>query len=119
MSRKTARLCLAITALIGLYSITCSEVNSQSDIQKEANNSLNASLGSIGQCVVVTVSSPGAKDQEYHAQLPNDKFSTAGDNTALSLIEVTKRITTAIDQAKNHKTATTITIKIETKVPKK
>lgn len=119
MSRKTASLCLAATALIGLYSITCSAVNSQSDVQKEANNTLNASLGSIGQCVVVTVSSPGTKDQEYHAQLPNDKFSPAGDNTALSLIEVTKRINTAIDQAKHHKTATTITIKVETKVPKK
>ena len=119
MIRETARLCLATSALIGLYLFTCSAVNSQTDEQKQANNILNASLSSIGQCVVVTVSSPGTKDQEYHAQLPNDKFSPPGDNTALSLIEVTKRINTAIDQAKHHKTATTITIRVESKVPKK
>jgi len=118
MIKKTARLCLAVTALIGLYSLTCVAGYSQEDLQKQANDRLNASLGSIGQCVVVTVSSPGTKDQEYHAQVPNDKYSPAGDNTALSLIEVTKRINTAIDQAKHHKTATTITIKVERRVPK-
>lgn len=118
MTRKTPSLCLAATVLVGLYSLTCSAANSQTDEQKQANNILNASLSSIGQCVVVTVSSPGTKDKEYHAQLPNDKLSTPGDNTALSLIEVTKRINTAIDQAKNHKTATTITIKVERRVPK-
>ncbi|MBS2005131.1 MAG: hypothetical protein JST44_26700 [Cyanobacteria bacterium SZAS LIN-5] len=33
-----------------------------------AVGNLNASLGSIGQCVVVTVSSTGGKTQEYHAK---------------------------------------------------
>ena len=118
MNIRETRLWLVTTALIGLCSLTCNSGNSQSDVQKDANNILNSSLGSVGQCVVVTVSSPGVKDQEYHAKIPNDKYSPAGDNSALSLIEVTKRINAAIDQAKNHKTATTITVKVETKVPK-
>lgn len=86
---------------------------------QDANRILNASLGSVGQAVVVTVSSPGTKDQEYHAHIPNDKYSPDGDNTALSLVEVTKRVNEAIEAAKNKKKTTTITIKVETKVPKK
>lgn len=115
MNPRNLKMCIAGVALIGLF---VPAVNSQSADQ-DANKILNASLGSVGQCVVVTVSSPGANDQEYHAKIPNDKYSPAGDNTALGLIELTKRITAAIDQAKNHQSPTTITIKVETKVPKK
>lgn len=83
------------------------------------SQSLNSSLGSIGQCVVLTVSSPGAKTEEYHAKIPNDMYSPDGDNTALGLIEIGKRVTTAINKAKKLEGPTTITIQIETKVPKK
>jgi hypothetical protein len=86
---------------------------------QDANSILNASLGSVGQAVLVTVSSPGTKDQEYHAHIPNDKYSPPGDNTALSLVEVTKRVNEAIEAAKKQKKSTTISIKVEVKVLKK
>lgn len=86
--------------------------------QNTANDILNKSLSSVGKCVVVTVSSTGAKDQEYHAQIPGDKYSPAGDDTPMSLIEVTKRINAAMDKAKKHQGSSTITITVETKVPK-
>ncbi len=63
----------------------------------------------------MTVSSPGSKDQEYHAHIPNDKYSPEGDNTAFILVEVTKRVNEAISAAKKHKKSTTISIKIEVK----
>ena len=115
MNPRNLKMCIVGVALIGL---SVPAVNSQSADQ-DANKILNASLGSVGQTVVVTVSSPGTKDQEYHAQIPNDKYSPSGDNTALSVIEVTKRINGAIDAAKKQKKSSTISIKVEVKVPKK
>lgn len=85
--------------------------------QNSASDILNKSLSSVGKCVVVTVSSAGAKDQAYHAQIPGDKYSMEGDNTPMSLIEVTKRINAAIDKAKKRQESSTITITVETKVP--
>ena len=116
MNDRNVKILIAGVALIGL---AMPSANSQSKDQDAANNILNASLGSVGQAVVVTVSSPGTKDQEYHAQIPNDKYSPSGDNTALSLIEVTKRINGAIEAAKKQKKSTTISIRVEVKVPKK
>ena len=86
---------------------------------QDANSILNDSLGAAGQAVVVTVSSPGTKDLEYHAHIPNDKYSPDGDNTALSLVEVTKRVNDAIEAAKKQKKSTTISIKVEVKSPAK
>ena len=107
-------------AMLLLFSF-CTTVAATADEPKSnpATQSINSSLGSIGQCVVLTVSSPGAKTEEYHAKIPNDMYSPDGDNTALGLIEIGKRVTTAINKAKKLEGPTTITIQIETKVPKK
>lgn len=86
-------------------------------LEQQANDTLNKSLSTVGQCVVVTVSSTGAKAQEFHAKIPGDKYSPDGDNTAMSVIEVSKRLTEAIDKAKKSNQTTTITIQVERKVP--
>jgi hypothetical protein len=44
-------------------------------------------------------------------------YSPDGDNTALGLIEIGKRVTNGINKAKKLEGPTTITIQIETKVP--
>ena len=87
--------------------------------QEEANNILNQSLGSLGKQVVLTVSSPGTKNREFYANIPQDKYSPAGDNIAMSYAEVTKRINAAVDKAKKLNSPTTITIMVEIEVPKK
>ncbi|MBX9724592.1 MAG: hypothetical protein K2X81_24520 [Candidatus Obscuribacterales bacterium] len=111
-----------ITVLAALVLVASgSSVSAQYDdnTQSVANDIINKSLSSVGKCVVVTISSGGVKDQEYYAKLPNDKNSPKEDNAALSIIEVTKRINAAIDKAKSQKKDSTITIKVETKVPAK
>lgn len=115
MNRASMKPLLVGAALIALLALAVDTTTNAQD----ANSILNASLGSVGQAVVVTVSSPGTKDQEYHAHIPNDKYSPDGDNTALSLVEVTKRVNEAIDAAKKKKKSTTISIKVEVKVLKK
>ncbi|MBX9723282.1 MAG: hypothetical protein K2X81_17900 [Candidatus Obscuribacterales bacterium] len=109
----------AVLATLVLFGSSVAVNAGYEDTQNDAQKILNASLGSVGKCVVVTVSSTGAKDQEYYAKLPNDKYSPKEDNSALSIIEVTKRINEAIDKAKTKKQDTTITIKVEAKLPKK
>ncbi|MBX9722336.1 MAG: hypothetical protein K2X81_13125 [Candidatus Obscuribacterales bacterium] len=115
MNKASIKTLLAGAAAVALCMLAVSSATKAQD----ANSILNASLGAVGQAVVVTVSSPGAKDQEYHAHIPNDKYSPDGDNTALSLVEVTKRVNEAIDAAKKKKKSTTISIKVEVKAPKK
>lgn len=115
MNRASIKPLLVGAALIVLSAL----VGDTTTNAQDANSILNASLGSVGQAVVVTVSSLGTKDQEYHAHIPNDKYSPPGDNTALSLVEVTKRVNEAIEVAKKQKKSTTITIKIETRIPRK
>ena len=71
--------------------------------QAAANKILDASLGTVGQKVLVTVSSPGQESKEYSAKIPGDKYSPDGDNVLLSYPEVTKRINEAVDKAKKAK----------------
>lgn len=106
-----------VSSLLCSFVLCTGAGNTQGSIQEQANNSLNKSLSTVGQCVVVTVSSTGEKNQEYHAKIPGDKYSPDGDNTAMSLIEVTKRITDAVEKAKKGHGSSTITIQVETKVP--
>ncbi len=115
MNKASIKTLSAGTAVVALCMLAANPATKAQD----ANSILNASLGSVGQAVVVTVSSPGTKDQEYHAHIPNDKYSPDGDNTAFSLIEVTKRVNGAIDAAKKQKKSTTISIRVEVKAPKK
>ncbi len=115
MNKAGIKTLAARAAAVALFMLAANPTTKAQD----ANSILNASLGSVGQAVVVTVSSPGTKDQEYHAHIPNDKYSPDGDNTALSLVEVTKRVNEAIDAAKKQKKSTTINIRVEVKVPKK
>lgn len=110
--RKKLPFILSLSIISTAFAASAQEQKSQS------TQIINSSLGTIGQCVVLTVSSPGAKTQEYHAKIPNDMYSPDGDNTALGLIEIGKRVTDGINKAKKLEGATTITIQIETKVPK-
>ncbi|HIA54819.1 MAG TPA: hypothetical protein EYN91_22495 [Candidatus Melainabacteria bacterium] len=104
--------------LILLLCLISSAFAASADEQKNKSTEIiNSSLGAIGQCVVLTVSSAGAKTEEYHAKIPNDMYSPDGDNTALGLIEIGKRVTDGINKAKKLQGPTTITIRIETKVP--
>jgi hypothetical protein len=107
-----------LLVILLLCTISSSFAASADEQKNKATQIINSSLGTIGQCVVVTVSSPGAKTEEYHAKIPNDMYSPDGDNTALGLIEIGKRVTTAINKAKKLEGSTTITIQVETKVPK-
>lgn len=109
----------AVLAALVLFGSTVAANAGYDDTKNDAQKILNASLGSVGKCVVVTVSSTGAKDQEYYAKLPNDKYSSKEDNSPLSIIEVTKRINEAIDKAKAKKQDTTITIRVQIKMPSK
>ena len=104
--------------ILSLCIISTGIAASAEEQKNQSTQIINSSLGTIGQCVVVTVSSPGAKTQEYHAKIPNDMYSPAGDNTALGLIEIGKRVTDGINKAKRLEGSTTVTIQIETKVPK-
>lgn len=113
ISLKTATSTLLI--LLGLSPAVHAQYANNQD---EANKILNASLGSVGKCVVITVSSTGAKDHEYYVPFPNDKYAPKMDDSPMSLVEVTKRINEAIDLAKKQKKDSTITIKVETKIPK-
>lgn len=87
---------------------------------KAAVNVLNQSLGSVGRRVVVKVSSSGEKKStEYYAKIPGDKYSPEGDTIVPGCADVSKRIVAAVDKAKKGNGATTITILVEAKVPKK
>lgn len=81
------------------------------------NDTLNKSLGSIGKRVVITISS-GSTKKEFFAKIPDDRSSPPGEQTPLAIIEAGKLITAAVDKAKKSGETGSITISVETRVPK-
>ncbi len=97
--------------------------NPYADANKQAINTLNQSLSSIGTCVVVTVESSGKKDaKEYLALIPDSKYSpkvNIKESIPAGILDVTGRINEAVEQAKkNNNGKASFTITIERKVPK-
>ncbi len=104
--------CLAIL-ISALTSTVAIAENKYDDAATQATKNLNKSLGSVGQRVVLTVSSPGQKDAQYFSKY--DKYSPAGETIDQGCIELSKQIKEAVERAKSKKTATTIKIKVEVK----
>ena len=97
--------------------------NPYADANKQAINTLNQSLSSIGTCVVVTVETAGKKDaKEYLALIPDYKYSpkvNIKESIPAGILDVTNRINEAVEQAKKNNTGKiSITVSVERKVPK-
>lgn len=84
-------------------------------MDKAAANIVNASLGSVGKRVVITIKQAGGKEQKFYAKIPGDKYSPAGDDTAKAVLATTSTLTSAIDKAKTKGLPSTISIEVECK----
>lgn len=84
-------------------------------MDKAAVNIVNASLGSVGKRVVITIKEAGGKVQSFYAKIPGDKYSPAGDETAKALIATTTLLNTAVNRAKSKGSSSSISIDIECK----
>lgn len=82
-------------------------------VDKAAVNIVNASLGSVGKVVVITVKPSNGKKQRFYAKIPGDKYSPEGDETAKALLATTSALNAAIEQAKRHNSSSAISISIE------
>ena len=84
-------------------------------MDKAAVNAVNASLGSVGKRVVITIKQAGGKEQKFYAKIPGDKYSPPGDDSAKAVLATTSILTAAIDKAKLSGEKTLISIEIECK----
>lgn len=84
-------------------------------MDKAAKNIANASLGSVGKRVVISIKEVGGKERKFYAKIPRDKYSPSGDETAKAVLATTTILTAAIEKAKSECVPSTIAIKVECK----
>lgn len=80
---------------------------------KAATNIINASLGSVGKSVVITIRSDDRKEQRFYVKIPGDKYSPPGDETAKAVLAASGELNSAIDRAKVQGFSSSVVITVE------